>query len=206
MTTEDREYVWGSAFAWADYWTSTDEAVDFANHYVNEIEKNEALYNILDWPTYETTFSKWKAGRARLPADSRLRQLLAESLTEEGRKDVLLIMSDLLVDLDLDEVAHAVRWMVDNCKFPAVMSYKGQFGYIWCAWKYLNCFKSEVILPNEFGEQPMPGMAYHSTKEAALWEGICYLSYRLILMKRIYDAKVARFLSPIRAAIGERRV
>lgn len=205
MTTKDREYAWGSAFAWADYWTSTDEAVDFANHYVNEIEKNEALYNILEWPTYETTFSKWKAGRGRLPADSRLRQLLAEAFTEEGRKDVLLIMSDLLVDLDLDEVAHAVRWMADNNKFPAVMSYKEKFGYLWLRQKDLGCFKSETMLPGELGEQLMAGV-YHPTKEAALWEGISYLSHRLMLMEGRVRAKVARFLSPIRAAIGERRV
>lgn len=55
-TTEDREYAWRHAFAYADAHVSTEDAVAYANHYARVIEgEDDPSY----WPGHGETFAKW---------------------------------------------------------------------------------------------------------------------------------------------------
>lgn len=55
-TTEDHEYAWRHAFAYADCHVTTEEAVMYANHYAKLIADEEVMGH---WPAHSPTFANW---------------------------------------------------------------------------------------------------------------------------------------------------
>lgn len=54
---DDREYAWRHAFAYADCYVSTDDAVAYANHYSALIaDEDDARY----WPSHGSVFMDWR--------------------------------------------------------------------------------------------------------------------------------------------------
>lgn len=55
-TKEDREYAWRHAFAYADQFVSTDDAIEYANHYAKIIENEDEMRH---WPGHTDCFGHW---------------------------------------------------------------------------------------------------------------------------------------------------